>query len=163
VENIVDNCIYQKFSGSKFVFLVLYVDDILLATNDLGLLHHTKQFLSQNFEMKDLGEASYVLGIEIHRDRSQKMLGLSHKAYIKRVMKKFRMHECTPNASPILKGYTFNLSQCPKNVLEKKEMESIPYAFVVGSLMHAQVCLRPDIAYAVGTLGRYQSNPGMEH
>jgi hypothetical protein len=84
-ENIVDNCIYQKFSGSKFV-LVLYVDDILLATNDLGLLHDTKQFLSQNFEMKDLSEASYVLGIEIHRDKSQKMLGLSHKAYIERVL-----------------------------------------------------------------------------
>jgi hypothetical protein len=45
-ENIVDNCIYQKFSGSKFVFLILYVDDILLATNDLGLLYDTKQFLS---------------------------------------------------------------------------------------------------------------------
>jgi hypothetical protein len=162
-ENIVDNCIYQKFSGSKFVFLVLYVDDILLATNDLGLLHDTKQFLSQNFEMKDSGEASYVLGIEIHRDRSQKMLSLSHKAYIKRVLEKFRMHECTPDAAPILKGDSFNLSQCPKNVLEKKEMESIPYAYVVGSLMHAQICLRPDIAYAVGMLGRYQSNPRMEH
>jgi hypothetical protein len=73
------------------------------------------------------------------------------------------MHECVPNAAPILKGDSFNLSQCLKNVLEKKEMESIPYASVVGNLMYAQVCLRPDITYAVGMLGRYQSNPGMEH
>ena len=62
---------------SKVIFLILYVDDILLANNDLGLLHETKGFLSQNFEMKDLGEASYVIGIEIHRDRKQRILKLS--------------------------------------------------------------------------------------
>jgi hypothetical protein len=66
-------CIYLKVSGSKVIFLVLYVDDILLASNDLGLLHDTKQFLSQNFEIKDLGEVSYVIGIEIHRDRKQRI------------------------------------------------------------------------------------------
>ena len=57
--------IYHKFSGSKYIFLVLYVDDMLLATNDINLLRNTKQFLSNTFEMKDLGNASYVLGIQI--------------------------------------------------------------------------------------------------
>ncbi|KZV52170.1 hypothetical protein F511_07125 [Dorcoceras hygrometricum] len=51
-ENLIDHCVYHKFSGSKHIFLVLYVDDILLATNDIGLLHQTKNFLSRNFEMK---------------------------------------------------------------------------------------------------------------
>jgi len=69
-ENIVDRCIYLKVSGSRFIILILYVDDILLATNDLDLLHETKKFLSKNFEMKDMGEASYVIGIEIIRDIS---------------------------------------------------------------------------------------------
>ena len=55
----------------------MYVDDILLATNDLGLLSETKRFLYNNFEMKDMGEAYYVIGIEIFRDRSQGLLGLS--------------------------------------------------------------------------------------
>ena len=68
VENIMDQCIYQKVSGSKICFLILYVDDILLATNDKGLLHEVKQFLSKNFDMKDMGDASYVIGIKIHRD-----------------------------------------------------------------------------------------------
>ena len=54
-ENTVDRCIYLKVSGSKIIFLILYVDDILLATNDLGLLYETKNFLSKNFEMKDMG------------------------------------------------------------------------------------------------------------
>ncbi|KAK0607860.1 hypothetical protein LWI29_021656 [Acer saccharum] len=61
--NVVDNCVYHKFSGSKHIFLVLYVDDILLATNDIGMLHETKIFLSKNFETKDLDDASFVLGI----------------------------------------------------------------------------------------------------
>ena len=67
----------MKVSGSKFVFLVLYVDDILISANDLGLLRETKNFLSKSFEMKDMGEATYVIGIEIFRDRSQGLLGLS--------------------------------------------------------------------------------------
>ena len=68
-ENVEDNCIYAKFKNAKYIFLILYVDDILLASSDVNLLLETKKFLSSNFGMKDLGEASFVLGIEIHRDR----------------------------------------------------------------------------------------------
>ena len=69
-ENIEDNCIYTKFKNGKFIFLILYMDDILLVSSDVNLLLETK-FLSSNFGMKDLGEASFVLGIEIHRDRKK--------------------------------------------------------------------------------------------
>lgn len=69
VENKLDDCIYIKFSGSKFILLVLYVDDILLASSCQQLLQSTKRMLSENFEMKDLGGIHYVLGIEIVRDR----------------------------------------------------------------------------------------------
>ena len=81
-ENTVDWCIYLKVSGSKFIFLILYVDDILLVSSDLVLLHTTKKFLSENFEMKDMGEATYVIGIEIFRDCSRCLLGLSQNRYI---------------------------------------------------------------------------------
>ena len=64
--NSADDCIYHKFSGIKYIFVVLYVDDILLATNDIGLLHKIERFLSKQFEMKDLGVASFVLGIQIY-------------------------------------------------------------------------------------------------
>ena len=53
--------------------------------------------------------------------------------------------------------------QCPNNELERKEMERIPYASVVCSLMYAQTCTRPDISFVVGMLGRYQGNPGLDH
>ena len=68
-ENPMDHCIYHKVNRSKICFLVLYVDDILLAANDRGLLHEVKQFLSKNFDMKDMGDVSYVIDIKIHRDR----------------------------------------------------------------------------------------------
>ena len=163
IENPMDQCIYQKVSGSKTCFLVLYVDDILLATNDKGMMHGVKQFLSKNFDMKDMGEASYVIGIKIHRDRSRGILGLSQETYINKVLERFRMEDCSPSVAPIMKGDKLSLNQCPKNDLEKESMKNIPYASVVGSLMYAQVCTRPDIAYAVGVLGRYQSNPGVDH
>ena len=73
---MVVDCVYHKFSGSKFIFLILYVDYIPLASSDIGLLHETKKFLSKNFEMKDLRNASFVLGIEILQDRSQGILRL---------------------------------------------------------------------------------------
>ena len=113
--------------------------------------------------MKDLGEASYVIGIEIHRDRSLRTLGLSQKAYIEKVLKRFNMQNCSPIAAPMVKGEKFNINQCPQTSLEEEKMKGIPYASAVGSLMYAQVSTRPDIAFAVGILGRYQSNPGMEH
>lgn len=78
-ENPSDSCIYMKVSGSSFIILILYVDDILLATNSQSLLSETKSFLQRNFEMKDLGEATYVLGIEIKRDRRRGLLGLSQR------------------------------------------------------------------------------------
>ena len=63
-ENVEDNCVYTKFKNGMFDFLILYVDDILLASSDVSLLLETKKF-----DMKDLDEASFVLGIEIHRDK----------------------------------------------------------------------------------------------
>ena len=67
-ENVEDNCVYAKFKNGKFIFLVLYVDDILLASSDVSLLLETKKF-----DMKDLGEALFVLGIEIHQDRRKRV------------------------------------------------------------------------------------------
>ena len=113
--NMVDDCIFYKFGGSKHIYLVLYVDDILLGTNDIGMLHENKIFLSKKFEMKDLGDASFVLGIQIHRDRSRGILGLSQKSYIEKILKRFGMHDCKPSDTHVAKGDKFSLSQCPKN------------------------------------------------
>jgi len=74
--------IYLKVSGSRYIFLVFYVDDILLAANDNELLFETKCVLSSHFDMKDLGDAFYVSGIQILRDRNNGVLELSQKTFI---------------------------------------------------------------------------------
>ena len=82
IDNPLDECVHMKFNGRNFIFMLLYVDDILLASSNLSMLHDTKRMLSNHFDMSDLGEANYVLRIEISRDRERKMIGLCQKAYI---------------------------------------------------------------------------------
>ena len=106
-ENEEDNCIYAKFKNGKYIFLILYVDDILLASSDINLLQETKKFLSSKFDMKDLGESSFVLGIEIHRDRRKGVLGLSQGAYLEKELKKYGMHASKPTPAPIVKDDSF--------------------------------------------------------
>src|SRR5688572_22945189 len=153
----------QSSKNGKYIFLILYVDDILLARSDISLLLETKKFLSSNFDMKDLGEATYVLGIEIHRDRLNGILGLSQRAYLEKVLKKYNMHASKATPAPIVKGDSFGNFQCSRNQYEIDQMKAVPYASAVGSLQYAQVCTRPDLAFVTGVLGRYQSNPGVEH
>jgi hypothetical protein len=162
-ENIVDQCIYLRISGSTYIFLLLYMDDILLATNDNELLLKTKRMLSSHFDIKDLGEAFYVLSIQILHDRTKGALGLSQKTCIDPVLNRFHMQYCSPEKTPIVKGDIYPKCQCPQNDSERTQMQSIPYASVVGSLMYAQVCTRLDIAYAVSVLGRYLNDPGLNH
>jgi len=74
------------------------VDDILRASRDLGLLHEAKR--SQQFDMKDMSEASCVTGIEIERDRSQRILRLSQETCINKILEGFHMKDCSPGLSP---------------------------------------------------------------
>jgi hypothetical protein len=90
----------------------------LLASSDVSLLLETKRFLSSNFDMKDLGEASFVLGIEVHRDRRKWVLRLSQKAYLEKVLKKFSMHVCNPMPAPIVKGDKYESFHSPRNQYE---------------------------------------------
>jgi hypothetical protein len=122
-----------------------------------------KMFLSSNFDMKDLGEASFILGIKIHRDRRNGVLGLSQKTYLENVLKKFRMHACNPTPAPIAKGDKFESFWSPRNKCEIDQMKSVPHASAVKSIMYAEVCTRPDLTFMIGMLSRYQKNSGIDH
>jgi hypothetical protein len=73
------------------------------------------------------------------------------------------MHKCSASPAPIVKGDRYGDHQCPRNQYELNQMKVVPYASAVGSLQYAQVCTRPDLAYVTGLLGRFQSNPGLDH
>ncbi|KAK8597319.1 hypothetical protein V6N12_065790 [Hibiscus sabdariffa] len=91
IRNEDEPCVYKKFSGSIVSFLILY--DILIIGNDIPTLQSIKTWLSSCFSMKDLGEAAYILGVKIYRDRSRRLLGLSQSIYIDKVLKLFSMEE----------------------------------------------------------------------
>jgi hypothetical protein len=142
--------------------LSLYVDDILLARNDMDSIVTTK-WLSSTFEMKDMGEANFVLGVKITRNRSKKFLSLSQGTYIKKILERFHMHNSKPIDTPMEKGCTLSLDQCSKNDEEKNQMSKVPYASAIESSMYAMLCTRSDICFAVGKVSYYQSNPGPSH
>ena len=77
IKNPNESCVYKKVSGSDIAFLVLYVDDILLIGKNIKLRESVKGWLGKCFSIKDLGEAQYILGIKIYRDRFKRMIGLS--------------------------------------------------------------------------------------
>jgi hypothetical protein len=91
IKNVEEPCVYKKVSGSRVVFLVLYVDDILLIGNDIPMMEAVKSSLRKCFSMKDLGEVAYILGIKIYKDRSKRLFGLSQDAYIDKILNWFNM------------------------------------------------------------------------
>ena len=102
--------------------MVLYVDDILLTANDTNLLIETKQLLFSHFDMKDLGEASYVLGKQILHDRPSGILRLSQQMFIEHILKRvtdFNTQSCSSDKAPIVKGNRFFEGQCHHNDIER--------------------------------------------
>ncbi len=156
-------CVYKMIREGKVVFLVLYVDDILLIGNDVGKLSEVKVWLAKQFDMKDLGEAAYILGIQIFRDRKNRKLALSQASYIDKMMGRYVMQDSKKGMLPFRHGVYLSKDQSPKTPQEEEDMRRIPYASAVGSLMYAMLCTRPDICYAVGIVSRFQSNPGLQH
>ena len=156
-------CVYKRIQAQKIVFLVLYVDDILLIGNDKQVLSGVKDWLHKQFDMKDLGEANYILGIKLIRDRKNKLLALSQASYIDKILVRFNMENSKRGSLPFRHGIHLSKEQSPKTPEQKERMSRIPYASAVGSLMYAMLCTRPDICYAVGVVSRYQSDPGEEH
>jgi hypothetical protein len=141
----------------------LYVDDIFLIGNDIPTLQAVKLWLGKCFSMKDLGEAAYILGIKIYRDRSKRLIGLSQSAYIDKILKRFKMEDSKRGFLPISHGTILSKTQSPTTNQEIARMNGIPYASAIGSIMYAMLCTRPDIAYAVSVTSRYQKNPGESH
>ena len=100
-QNKEEACVYKKASGSALVFLILYVDDILLIRNDIPLMEDVKASLRKSLSKKDLGEAAYILGIKIYRDRSKRLIGLSQSMYLDKVLNRFNMNDSKKGFIPM--------------------------------------------------------------
>ncbi|GKA22379.1 putative RNA-directed DNA polymerase [Tanacetum coccineum] len=135
-QNLDEPCVYQKASGSNVIFLILYVDDIILMGNHIPSLQEVKDYLGKCFSMKDLGEAAFILGIKIYRDRSRRLIGLSQNAYLDKILKRYRMDNSKRGSIPMQVDLHLNKSQCATTSAEMKRMQNVPYASAVGSIMY---------------------------
>ncbi|GJT50725.1 putative RNA-directed DNA polymerase [Tanacetum coccineum] len=162
-QNLDEPCVYQKASGSNVTFLILYVDDIIIMGNHIPSLQSVKDYLEKCFTMKDLGEAAFILGIKIYRDRSKRLIGLSQSAYMDKILKRYRMDNSKRGHIPMQERLDLNKTQGASTPEEVKRMQNVPYASAVGSIMYAVRCTRPDVAFAQNITSRFQQNPGGEN
>ncbi|GJR34106.1 zinc finger, CCHC-type containing protein [Tanacetum coccineum] len=150
-----DKCVYSKIDDSgKGVIICLYVDDMLIFGTDQNQVDKTKKFLSSKFSMKYMGEADVILVIKIKRENKGIVITQSH--YIEKILKKFNHEDCSPVSTPM-------------DPVEKikpnagKPVDQLEYSRAIGCLMYVMTSTRPDIAYAVGRLSRFTSNPSRQH
>ena len=113
---------------------------LLAGTNIKNELAALKSKMNDTFDMKDLGDASHILGMRIVRDRDKKLLYLSQAEYIDKVLKRFNMERGKALSTPLPPYVKLCLNDCPKTDAEKAEMAKVPYSSTVGSLMYAMIC-----------------------
>jgi len=156
VVNEADKCVYYRFSGGNCVILCLYVDDILIFGNNVDVIKEVKSFLSNNFEMKDLGEADVILNIKLLREEGNGGVTLVQSHYVEKVLNRFGYDDCSPAPTPY----------DPSVILRKNRKiarDQLRYSQIIGSLMYLASATRPDISFAVSKLSRFVSNPGDIH
>ena len=90
--------------------------------------------------MKDLGEATYILGIKIYRDRSRRLIGLSQSTYLDKILNKFNMYKAKKGFLHVLQSVRLSTAQCPTKAEDREKMKDVPYASAIGSIMYAMMC-----------------------
>lgn len=146
---------YLKDSDTEsIIYLLLYVDDMLIACKSKVEIVKVKEMLKGEFEMKDMGPASKILGMEILRDRTKDILAVTQKSYIAKVLKKFSMEKFKPMATPMAQHFKLSHQNSPKSE-EADYIKNVPYANAVGSLMYVMICTKPDLAYSASLVSRY--------
>ena len=161
-----DPCLYIRISShGLFMYLAIYVDDLIaaIATMDVIEWNEFKVLFMNRFTTKDLGEAKWILKMEIKRDRKARTLFLSQSLYIQKLVQLYDLDsEDKLVHSPEPNHIKLRDSQCPiYGSNEHTQMQNIPYREIVGALLYA-TATRFDIAHAVNMLARYLNNPGMK-
>ena len=158
-----DPCVYVHKIETNMLIVLIYVDDLIVATNNQTLLQRLKHELSTSFEMKDLGRLKYCLGVEFEQSEDLTQIRMKQNKYTKDILKRFNMADSKGAKTPLDPSEKLSKEMCPKTQEEKLEMERIPYQNLIGSLMYLAVSTRPDIAHAVSMLSQFNTNFGQQH
>ncbi|KAJ3531725.1 hypothetical protein NM688_g7534 [Phlebia brevispora] len=151
-----DYSIFYKVVDGVLLIVAVYVDDMLIFGNNVAKINALKKELGQIFEMTDLGEATWILNMELICDRAAGTITLSQRQYIESILKRHQMADCRPLSMPM----EANL-HLPK--LAEPEIELRRYQSALRSLMYAMLATRPDLAHSVGVLSQHAATPGEVH
>ncbi|XP_019058443.1 PREDICTED: uncharacterized protein LOC109116811 [Tarenaya hassleriana] len=154
VQSVADSSLFTRKHGASFVAALVYVDDILITGNDACLIDALKKFLSSKFQIKDLGELKFFLGLEVAR--SKQGLYICQRKYTLELLEEFGMLGCKPIATPM--DVTQKLSLESGDILEDPTL----FRKLIGKLIYLSIT-RPDICFSVNKLSQYMSQPRSAH
>jgi hypothetical protein len=158
-----DNCVYIRSSNESTTIIGLYVDDLMVLSDCTIAIDGVKRGLVSAFDMKDLGKPSFILGIRVVQDAADGSISICQDQYVSQVLKRFGMQDASKQTmTPMNTG----LKLCTSGVHDEGEAAKTDikeYQQLIGSLMYAMIATRPDIAYAVGKLAQYSSDPRKPH
>jgi hypothetical protein len=147
-----DPCLYVDVKQS--LYITIWVDDLLIVGKDERDITNVKGKLASEFEMKDLGRLEYFLGMRISRENGN--ISIDQNGYIRQILERFRMEDAKPVSTPIAAG-SHLVKGDPDGEKPVTKAEINQYQAMVGSLMYAMLCTRPDLAYAVQQLSQFNS------
>lgn len=147
--------IYTKVFSGSIVIVALYVDDLLICSNNPAAISDVKGLLSSHYKMKDLGVASRFLGMNLHQ--SEGSVGLSLNHYLNDYLVDFNMQDCNPVSTPFAAGTDF----LPGDAISDADVTR--FRSMVGKLLFAANTCRPDLSYAASTLSRFIKDPRANH
>jgi hypothetical protein len=157
VQSINDPCLYVK-KGKVPIYIVVYVDDMLVASADEQLLKKTKMTIANRFKIEDMGQIKHFLGVEIEHKAEEKKVWLGQKTMIQDLLERTKMNDCKPATTPTASGQKLEKAQD-----QEEEVQPTEYRSIVGTLMYLATRTRPDIAFATGAVARYCSKPNASH
>ncbi|GJS42492.1 retrotransposon protein, putative, ty1-copia subclass [Tanacetum coccineum] len=133
------------------------------ASRSWNICFYEKVTQFEFLEAKMSRDAAYILGIKIYRDRSKCNIGLSKDTYLDKILKRFKMENSKKGNLPLHHGIKISKDLCLKTNKELDIMSRVPYASVVGSIMYAMTCIRPDVSFVLSMVSQHQQNPGEGH
>lgn len=150
--------LYTRGESDAWIYILVYVDDILIAGKDVETVIRVKAALMEKWSWTDSGEAGYILGFKLTRNRIQRSIRIAQTAYINQIIERFGLTEAKGVATPLVHGLHLTSSQ------EETDPElQTTYRAIVGSIMWLAIASRPDIAYAASVLGQFNANPNEQH
>ena len=158
-----DPCVRFKKEGGNYTLTDTYTDDIFGASNSEEEIKDRKDEIGKVWEIKDVGETEYFLGMRVQQDLTLGTIRLTQRPYWEHVIHRFELHHLTPRNVPLPVGIKLDSEMSPKTDSERTEMKDKPYRAVLGSVMWGQLATRPDLSFPVSLLARFQANPGREH